>query len=409
MTLTLANAVLGTDTDVKVSYARPTSGTGNRLRDVTGNEVANFTDEPVRKGPPDTTPPTLVRGEIDGGTMTLYFNEALDPNSTGGRFKLQVQYASKDETYFDAAGEVTISGNKVTIGLGDGKPRAIAGGIYNYLRWYIPPTDPNARGLRDLAGNEVGYAQFIRLDNVTGVARLSVADARANEGAGASVAFAVSLSSAAAGIVTVDYATADGTATAGADYTATSGTLTFAAGDTAKTVSVPVLDDAVDEGEETFTLRLSNATGARIADGEATGTISNDDPLQKMWLSRFGRTVADHVTGAVSDRLANPLSGAQVTVAGQRVDLAQAEDGAALTQALTAVARAFGASGQPAPDDGFGSGLGQTGAGPDRSGQAGWPGTAMGVRDAPLTLDGTTARDLSGRELLLGSAFHLAR
>ena len=132
---------------------------------------------------------------------------------------------------------------------------------------------------------------------------LSVADARATEGADAAVEFQVSLSRAfttAEHSVTVDYATADGTARAGEDYTATSGTLTFGPGETEKAVSVPILDDVLDEGEETFTLRLSNAKGARIGDGEATGTISNDDPLQKMWLSRFGRTVADHVTGAVS-------------------------------------------------------------------------------------------------------------
>ena len=150
--------------------------------------------------------------------------------------------------------------------------------------------------------------------------------------------------------------------------------------------------------------------GKDIAGGDAAGTISNDDPLQKMWLSRFGRTVAGHVTDAVSDRLANPLTGAQVTVAGQSVDLAQTEDGAALTQTLTALARAFGASEGPAPDDGFGSGpaLSASGAGPGSgSGAGGWPGTAMGVRGS-RALDGTTTRDLSGRELLLGSAFHLA-
>ena len=232
---------------------------------------------------------------------------------------------------------------------------------------------------------------------------VSVADAQANEGAGG-VAFEVSLDRAfttAAHRVTVDYATADGTATAGEDYTATSGTLTFAAGETTKTVSVPILDDAVDEGEETFTFRLSNAAGARIGDGEATGTIANDDPLQKMWLSRFGRTVASHVTDAVSDRLANPLSGAQVTVGGQRVDLAQTEDGAALTQALTGLARVLGASESPAPGDGFGSGPGQTWAG-------GWPGTGLG-RVQTAAPGSTPAREITGRELLLGSAFHLAR
>ena len=114
---------------------------------------------------------------------------------------------------------------------------------------------------------------------VLGPAALTVADARAQEGTDETIDFTVSLSRATRAAVTVAYATADGTATAGSDYTATSGTLTFAAGETEQTVSVPVLDDAHDEGEETLTLRLSNATGAVIADGEATGTIKNTDHI----------------------------------------------------------------------------------------------------------------------------------
>ena len=72
---------------------------------------------------------------------------------------------------------------------------------------------------------------------------------------------------------------------------------------------MPVLDDAVDEGEETPTLRLTNASWARIADGEATGTIVNSDPLQTMWLSRFGRTVTGQVVEAVTGRLSGPTGG----------------------------------------------------------------------------------------------------
>ena len=75
--------------------------------------------------------------------------------------------------------------------------------------------------------------------------------------------------------VTVDYATHDGTATAGQDYTAKSGTLTFAPGETTKTVSVPVLADTnVDENDENFTLDLANASGAELAKGTGTGTIA---------------------------------------------------------------------------------------------------------------------------------------
>ena len=109
-----------------------------------------------------------------------------------------------------------------------------------------------------------------------------------DEAPNAVLAFQVTLNRAAAGTVTVGYATADGTATAGADYTAASGTLTFDPGETAKTANVPVLDDVHDDDEETLTLTLSNATGARIRDAEATGTIENSDPIPQAWLARFG-------------------------------------------------------------------------------------------------------------------------
>jgi chitinase len=77
--------------------------------------------------------------------------------------------------------------------------------------------------------------------------------------------------------VTVDYTTADGTATAGSDYTTASGTLTFAPGETVKTISVPITDDAVAEGQETFFLDLLNATNATIATGKGVITIGASD------------------------------------------------------------------------------------------------------------------------------------
>jgi len=148
----------------------------------------------------------------------------------------------------------------------------------------------NGGTIRSAASNANAELAHTKRDHDTGHKvdwrpSVSVADASAREGTDANAAFTVSLSSAfttAHHRVTVDYATSDGTATAGADYTATSGTLTFAAGEKTRTVNVPILDDAVDEGEETFVLRLSNVQGARAGDLEATGTISNDDPLQKM-------------------------------------------------------------------------------------------------------------------------------
>ena len=114
---------------------------------------------------------------------------------------------------------------------------------------------------------------------VQGVAlpALTVADATVAEAPGATLDFVVTLSPASALAVTVDYATTAGTATAGADYTTTVGTLTFAAGETTNTIAVPVIDDADEDSGETLTLTLTNAVNAQIADGEATGTITNDE------------------------------------------------------------------------------------------------------------------------------------
>ena len=88
----------------------------------------------------------------------------------------------------------------------------------------------------------------------------------------------MSLSAAYGQPVTVHYATADGTATAGSDYTAASGDVTFAPGETSKTITVAVLGDRLAEPTETFVVNLSGPTNAIIADGQGVGTILDDEP-----------------------------------------------------------------------------------------------------------------------------------
>ena len=149
---------------------------------------------------------------------------------------------------------------------------------------------------------------------------LSVADAEVGEGPGAVLVFEVTLARAADHPVTVDYATADGTATAGEDYEVVSGMLSFETGQTTATVQVPVLDDSHDEGEETLTLVLTNASNARIHDGEALGIIVNSDPIPSAWLSRFGRAASDHVAQAVARRLERGPSEEHLNVGGSRLD-----------------------------------------------------------------------------------------
>lgn len=89
--------------------------------------------------------------------------------------------------------------------------------------------------------------------------------------------FRVTLSAASASPVTVNFATANGTAVAPGDYTAKTASVTIPAGVTTGVVKVTVKGDSVVEPNETFVVNLTGATGATIADNQATGTIRNDD------------------------------------------------------------------------------------------------------------------------------------
>ena len=93
---------------------------------------------------------------------------------------------------------------------------------------------------------------------------LDIDDVTVNESAGTAT-FTVTLSAASSLPVSVAFSTSNGTATSGADYTAASGTLNFAAGVTTQTITVPILEDALDEANETFTVNLANPTNATIA------------------------------------------------------------------------------------------------------------------------------------------------
>jgi hypothetical protein len=106
---------------------------------------------------------------------------------------------------------------------------------------------------------------------------MTIADASLTEGVSKNAIVKVSLLKASANTVTVQYATADGSATAGSDYTAVSGTLTFKPGQTAKSISVPILDDTVAEPDENFLVNLSGSSNAVLVRTQATVTIHNDD------------------------------------------------------------------------------------------------------------------------------------
>ena len=168
--------------------------------------------------------------------------------------------------------------------------RVATDGVVDSEGWEPYATSKNVT-LSDAPGTKTVAVQFRNragqaADPVTDTIELtaplrafSINDARLTEGnAGTSLmTFTVRLSEAAASEVSVGYATANGTATAGSDYVATSGRLSFAAGQLTRTVSVTINGDTTVEPDETLFVNLSSPTGATIADAQGIGTIANDD------------------------------------------------------------------------------------------------------------------------------------
>jgi chitinase len=152
----------------------------------------------------------------------------------------------------------------------------------------VEPNETFTVKLTSPSGATLGTATAtgtITNDDVSSITpTVSIANASVAEGnsGSKSMPFTVSLSSASTSQVTVNYATANGTATAGSDYTATSGTLTFAPGMTSQTVNVAVTGDTTVEPNETFTVKLTSPSGATLGTATATGTITNDDTASSL-------------------------------------------------------------------------------------------------------------------------------
>ena len=407
----LASGVAADET-VSVSYRRPrgTAGLmgadGTQLADVAGMPVENALAAPPPGPAPLTAAFVGVPDEHDGKTAFSF----------GLRFSEDFPGRLSYKVFKDHALQVT-NGRAIDVKLA--APGQNQRWTITVRPWSVDDVTVTLPAAGDCAAPASVCTQAGRkLSNtvtarILGPALISVADAEAREGADEAIAFAVTLNRAASGPVTVDYATADGAAVAGEDYTATSGTLTFAAGETAKTVAVPILDDGHDEGKETFLLRLSNAQGAAIADGEATGTIVNADPIPKAWLARFGRTVTGQVLDAVEARLAAPRqAGAQAALAGQALPSWTPGDGpandngkpdrAAVAEAdrgrtADAMRRWMAFAGA---DDGSGPGQAFRGA----TAFGGDSGSLSGTGSRP----GLEARAVTQRDLLTGTSFALS-
>ena len=155
VTLTLTAAVVSADTGIKVSYAKPTAGTDNKLQDGSGNEVATFTDEWVTNEL-DMTAPTAVSATVNGDTVTITFNEEVVGTVRGVRFSFSVNGDSLSP-YFTS---IVVSGRTVIVTLQE----AVTDTDTVVLRY---SDAGNVNRLTDERGNVVASFTFDPVTNLT--------------------------------------------------------------------------------------------------------------------------------------------------------------------------------------------------------------------------------------------------
>lgn len=215
-----------------------------------------------------------VSGDEDSGALT--FVATLDNEVSGG---FTVEISTADNTATVADNDYTaVSGQLLTF-IGS------AGETQTFTVTPVVDNKVEADELFDVSMANLGATSFtidisdtaigtITNDDTT---EISINDVTQTEASG-TFSFTVLLTNPGDSAITVDYATGDSTATlADSDYGTATGTLTFLAGETSQMIDVTVNDDNTVETDETFTVDLSNVSGASIADNQAIGTITNDD------------------------------------------------------------------------------------------------------------------------------------
>ena len=255
-----------------LTLSNPVSAT---LADATGSGTIENGDSPsvTEEDPPTEDPVPLTAS---------FANVPADHNGSNFTFQLsfsenvEAGYARIRDHAFTVTGATIDSASRITQGSNQGWNVEVNPTGNEAITITLPETtDCSTSGA--ICTDDSRKLSHPTSATVAGPPAISIDDATVQEAEGAVLEFTVSLGHASSRTVTVAYATSDGTATSGSDYTATSGTLTFNAGDTSQTVLVAVLTDSDEEGQETLTLTLSNASQATLADATGTGTIENGE------------------------------------------------------------------------------------------------------------------------------------
>ncbi len=212
--------------------------------------------------------------EGNSGTKPLAFTVSLSNPSSQA---ITVQYATANGTAAAGSDYTALPLTTLTIAAGatSGTITVTITGDTTYEAdetFFVNLTTPVNATITDAQGQGT-------ITNDDTAPTLTINDVTVTEGNSGTTnaTFTVTLSAASGLVTTVNYATANGTATAGSDYVATSGTKTIAVGATSGTIVVPINGDTTIEANETFFVNLTTPVNATIADAQGQGTITNDD------------------------------------------------------------------------------------------------------------------------------------
>ncbi|MEO8350794.1 MAG: Calx-beta domain-containing protein [Chthoniobacteraceae bacterium] len=215
--------------------------------------------------------------ESDAGTVTASFTVSL---SVASSLAISVQVATADGTAVSGLDYTALGLTTLYFNPGETSKTIsveVAGDITSEPNetFFINLSNPS----NAMIGNAQGQATILNDDPLPILTIGDVSSAEGNDGVVAA-SFIVNLSESFLGTVSVEYATEDGTATAGGDYTAVGlTTLIFAPGETQKMITVDVLGDMLSEPDETFFINLSSPGNATLAIAQGQATIQNDDAV----------------------------------------------------------------------------------------------------------------------------------
>ncbi len=231
----------------------------------------------------DNAPPTISITDVtvtegNSGTSTATFTVNLSNAPSAGQ-SVTVNFATANGSASAGSDYVSNSGS---LSFGPGQSTNTIGVLVNG-DGIFESDETFFVNLSGAVGGSISDSQGVgTILNDDGQPSITIADVSLAEGNSGTTnaVFTLTLSAASGSDVTVNFATADGTAHAPTDYTTTAGTATISAGDTFTTFTIPVVGDTRLEPNEYFWVNLSGAVGATIADSQAKGTIINDDGPQ---------------------------------------------------------------------------------------------------------------------------------